>query len=502
MRKIFPIPPIRFFSRLSFLLVLVVPVEGQSQNLIKNPDCNKGTFGWVNPVSRNTKIFRSAPASCQVLYSGKNYISLDDNPASVVKPEAGKRYTASAYVRTNRASSVGKPVKIVLRQRGGKQAVRGTYSPVTKLADYWQQISVSSGIDVGRTSLEVYIVQDRAVRGNGFQVDDVVLIKEGDASSPPPTPPTPSPTPDPSQPAPTLFHATSPFNVPIPANSTVDPNSGIMRNSLVNDAKARGAVIAWKEWSVPLFLADAKTPRYTIKLVKFQISGFTQLSNVPIPDAAIPDNKQDGHMTILDSSTGCLYDFWQASKVSGVWRTSWANRMYVADSGVYPMGASTRGSGFANLAGVIFPDELLGSGEIKHALIFSSGMNRKGGPVAPATESDGPFVGNQYIPEGARVRLRPDFDLSKYPEYLQKIGKALKIYGAYNADNSGGGFSFYALNTRAGSMAFGAGTKWPWGDDPYPKIPMEFIQNLEVLKLPPQVKPSVKALQHPCGAYK
>src|SRR5688500_2158252 len=117
--------------------------------------------------------------------------------------------------------------------------------------------------------------------------------------------------------------------------------------------------------------------------------------------------------------------------------------MFVGEDGIYDRGASCRGSGFANVAGLITPAELA-AGVIPHALMFASGVNRSGGPVAPATESDGSRAGSQYVPEGARVRLRRDFDLSSYPAYLR---------------------------VRSTS---------------YPSLPIAFVENLEVLALPPQ----------------
>jgi hypothetical protein len=148
------------------------------------------------------------------------------------------------------------------------------------------------------------------------------------------------------------------------------------------------------------------------------------------------------------------------------------------------------------------PDEITGTGEINHALMFSSGANRSGGPVPPATESDGRHFGPQYIPEGARVRLRADFDLSQYPVFLRKIGRALKLFGGFNGDNSGGGFSLYALNTVASPEAYGYGTVWPWGTEEYPSIPIDFIKNLEVMTLGAQRILPIRAIHGPCSNYR
>jgi hypothetical protein len=205
-------------------------------------------------------------------------------------------------------------------------------------------------------------------------------------------------------------------------------------------------------------------------------------------------------MVVIDKSTGCMFDFIEAWKQSdGSWTASWANRMYASEDGIYDKGASCRGSGFANMAGLITPAELA-AGVIRHALLFASGVNRAGGPVPPATESDGSRSGTQYIPEGARVRLRASFDLSPYPAYLRVIGEALKTYGAIDGDNSGGGFSLFAVDANRSDPPW-RGT-YPWGTTDYPSIPLAFLQNLEVLALPPQQASQAVPLAHPCARYR
>lgn len=300
--------------------------------------------------------------------------------------------------------------------------------------------------------------------------------------------------------------ADSPFNTPIPSNATVDPNSAAMVGSLVSDAKRNGAMIAWAAWSVPVYWADSSTPRYTITFDRFSNGGYHHLVGVPIPAQARPaapdtcdKGVTDGHMTIIDKTSNCMYDFFEAcKKPNGSWTASWVNRMYSTSNGVYAGGASCRGSGFANLAGLMTPAEFT-AGVIKHALLFSTGVNRAGGPVFPASESDGSLPGTQYIPEGAHVRLKASFDLSGYPAWLQIIGQALKAFGAYNGDNSGGGFELYAVDAnRSDAPLRGI---YPWGGSKYPSVPIEFIQNMEVLTLGAQTASQHTPLPHPCAQY-
>lgn len=107
------------------------------------------------------------------------------------------------------------------------------------------------------------------------------------------------------------------------------------------------------------------------------------LKNVPIPDFATPDPSADSSLVIIDLTTGCEYDFWKAQKdEDGIWTAGWANAIPIDSDGVYPKGLSARGSGFALLAGVMWPDELE-NGEINHALGFSYSYPKAGGPYSP-----------------------------------------------------------------------------------------------------------------------
>ena len=129
------------------------------------------------------------------------------------------------------------------------------------------------------------------------------------------------------------------------------------------------------------------------------------------PSSLNPDPEGDGHLVIIDTIGGCVYDFWKARFSNGKWKAAWGNAIPLASNGIFPNGLSARGSGFELLQGLIWPDEL-SNGVIEHALIFSYDHTRAGGPVPPATESDGTTSGIDAIPEGALVQLNPALDLN------------------------------------------------------------------------------------------
>jgi hypothetical protein len=291
------------------------------------------------------------------------------------------------------------------------------------------------------------------------------------------------------------YSSTSPFNEPIPANAEIDPNSARLVGSLQTAASNRGFYIVVDKWTVPVYYADANTPRYTVSLTADWAQQIAPvIEHVPIPDFAAPDPQEDGHMSIVDLSTQCEYDFWQAKKQNGQWSASWANSLKINGAGIYPKGLSARGSGFALLAGMIWPEELI-SGRIGHALIFSYDYTKAGGPVPPATESDGVSTRLDAIPEGARIQLDPSFDLGSLSltPYERTIARALQEYGMIVAD-TGGGLSLYAIHPLSLQDNPYEGLL-PTPDPVDGFVTLENLQNLliahpelfRVLRLPPQI---------------
>jgi hypothetical protein len=192
-------------------------------------------------------------------------------------------------------------------------------------------------------------------------------------------------------------------------------------------------------------------------------------------------------MSIIDLSTGYEYDFWQIVQGNdGSWKASWGNRIPLDSDGFYPQGMSARGSGFALLGGMIWPEEFE-QGYIDHALVLSIPHAAKGGPVLPATESDGRSGADGAIPEGARLQLDPTLDLDRFDmrPYERIIAETLQVYGALVGDVSGN-VELEAINP----ISYPEDPYPPgWFDERWPlltNIPWEYVR---VLELPPQSDP-------------
>ncbi len=291
----------------------------------------------------------------------------------------------------------------------------------------------------------------------------------------------------------------SPFHDSIPANAELDPNSAEMVKTLVAEKETQGMIISLKKYTVPVYFAGVNTPRYDV-LLTASWAPVRKLLNVPIPDYAEPDPAEDGHLVVIDTVNGCEYDFWQARKVYGRWIASWGNAIPLNSDGIFNKGYSARGSGFALTQGLITPEDLK-QGEIKHALIFSYSSPRGGGPVPPATESDGFSEKIADIPEGALVRLNPHLNLDSLSltSYEKIIARALQKYGMYCAD-AGGGIQLYAVNPVSAK-------KNPYRnllpDETYIELSHIPVSEFQVIKLPPQIQePNLRIIENACAKFR
>ncbi|MFC2089546.1 hypothetical protein ACFLT1_02125 [Bacteroidota bacterium] len=292
------------------------------------------------------------------------------------------------------------------------------------------------------------------------------------------------------------FKSASPFYNKIGENPEVDPNSETMVGSLI-DQSEQAFLIAVKEWTVAVYFADASTPLHEVALTALWAPK-NKMVNVPIPDFAEPDPSGDGHMVIVDENSGCIYDFWEMRYASDGWKAGWGNVIPGSSKGIFEKGLSARGSGFELMQGLMWPQELE-AGVINHALIFSYNHTKAGGPVEPATESDGTSNDEWAIPEGALVQLDPDLDLTTLGlnDYETTIATALQVYGMYCADD-GGGLSLYAVNPISSKTNPYENI---WGDETYiflDKIP---AGSFRVLKLGTQSDAEATLVENACSEF-
>jgi hypothetical protein len=160
----------------------------------------------------------------------------------------------------------------------------------------------------------------------------------------------------------------------------------------------------------------------------------------PVPmDAPIeggPHSDGDRHVLVLDREAHVLYELYHAYPEANGWKAgSGAVFDLAKPTSQRPAGwTSADAAGLPILPGLVRYDEVVGRKEIDHALRFTVRTTRRAF-VAPArhwaSRSDDPLL----APMGMRVRLRADYDISRFPPEARVILAALKKYGMILADN-------------------------------------------------------------------
>ncbi len=297
---------------------------------------------------------------------------------------------------------------------------------------------------------------------------------------------------------------TSPFDSRIAADAGVDPDSAEMAAGIARAAEAKGFSISTSQWTVPVYQAQVGTPRVTLTVQgrppganldpTFVHNKTTTWRGVPMPPSATPDRSADAHLTIVDTASKCRYDLYGAKQTAKGWTAAWMNAQPVG-SYAYANGLSSRASGISPIAGAIWPQELA-AGRIDHALAFNFPYTRTGGPVWPATASDGKTAGNGAIPTGARVRLDPSLDLDTLNLTPQErtIATALQDYGMYLVD-TGGAVGLYAIDANSFSDNAYAGQV----RTPYQLLKDIPVDRFQVMELGPQTPaPALKVIDNRC----
>ena len=142
----------------------------------------------------------------------------------------------------------------------------------------------------------------------------------------------------------------------------------------------------------------------------------------------------DRHLLVIDRDRWLLFELYATH-----WNAT-ASRWEAGSGAVFDLDSNARRTGgwtSADAAGLaIFPglvryDEVSGSGEIQHALRFTTRATN--GYVWPASHAAG--ADPAAPPLGARLRLKAITDLAGYSAETQKIFRAMQHYGLILADN-------------------------------------------------------------------
>jgi hypothetical protein len=161
-----------------------------------------------------------------------------------------------------------------------------------------------------------------------------------------------------------------------------------------------------------------------------------KLKGITLDDVQRDKLKENGdrHAIVVDPTNRMLYEFYQLKKVNGGWQAACEATFNLKSNKLRPDGwTSSDAAGLPIFPSIIRYDELK-RGVIDHAMRVTVKNTRKA-YVYPATHFASRKTDANLPRMGERIRLRKDFDTSKFSPEVKVILEGLKKYGMLVADN-------------------------------------------------------------------
>lgn len=154
----------------------------------------------------------------------------------------------------------------------------------------------------------------------------------------------------------------------------------------------------------------------------------------PMPNNPLIEAAQPRRMIVVDNDSCYFYETVNPSPdtINNRWLVDLGAVFYLKANYLRPpKWPAATASGLPLLPGLVKYNEVA-QGEIRHALIFTAPKIQKQF-LAPAT-AGGSIDDGRLPPFGLRVRLRSDYDISRFPPQAKVIAEAMKKYGMFLGD--------------------------------------------------------------------
>ena len=202
---------------------------------------------------------------------------------------------------------------------------------------------------------------------------------------------------------------------------------------------------------IPYVVVPGTQPRVP---VRFRYADESDTGPYPIPDDAPIEGgvagRGDRHVIVVDRDGWMLYELFSATRTKDAWLAGSGAIFDLATNTPRPAGhTSADAAGLPIFPGLVRYDEVVEQRAVRHALRFTCVRSRRA-YVPPARHFASPSRDPNLPPMGLRVRLKPDYDISRFPDEARVILVALKRYGMILADN-GGDWFLSGAPTRAGT---------------------------------------------------
>jgi hypothetical protein len=269
-----------------------------------------------------------------------------------------------------------------------------------------------------------------------------------------------------------FFAPDSIWNAPNAAQAQLDPASDAITASLLGQVawavqRDFGPTINQDAYSAAIHTVGRAQRRVPVVLDKDEswADGLRKelTAGVPIPPGARPARGADAHLVIWQPATDTMWELWKARREGGRWHAEWGGRMtgVSRNPGWFGLAGGVPSGGTASslpMAGGLITQADLRRGRIDHALALAIPRPLAGWWSAPAQRTDGWVREPSAVPEGARFRLDPSFDVDALdaPPLIKEMAQAAQRYGIYVRDKSGT-VTFYAEPASTGAGGDGAG---------------------------------------------
>jgi hypothetical protein len=191
------------------------------------------------------------------------------------------------------------------------------------------------------------------------------------------------------------------------------------------------------DWAgMPYNVVPANQPMVPITFTKYAHA--SDPGPYPIPPNPKIEGRSGGrdhHLIVLQQGTCELYEMWQASySPSTGWTASNGAKFNLTTGALRPLNwTSADAAGTPILAGVIRCGEMR-EGVIRHAVNLVIPGPSQYGYILPATHWNDTDRNPDYLPMGARIRLKESYDISRLTGQAHIIAVALQRYGALVTD--------------------------------------------------------------------
>ncbi len=190
---------------------------------------------------------------------------------------------------------------------------------------------------------------------------------------------------------------------------------------------------------IPFVVVEGNAPK---QVVEFEYPDESEKGPYPIPKnppiEGGPNAPQDSdrHVLMIDAQNKKLYELFHVLPAGpGKWKAGSGAIFDLTSNKLRPLGwTSADAAGLPIFPGLARYDETVEQGEIRHALRFTARKTQRA-YILPATHFASRSKDANLLPMGLRVRLKADYDISKFPNSAQVILTALKRYGMLLADN-------------------------------------------------------------------